>query len=89
LQNSTEPRVRVVLYTKAGCGLCEEMKAEISAAGCSELYTLEELDIEKNGELFAKYQYEIPVLCVNGVEAFRHRLRADEFRAYVTALAGD
>ena len=80
-----EPRVRVVLYTKPGCGLCEEMKAEMSKAGCAGLYTLAEVDIESDAELLARYQHEIPVLFINGVEAFRHRLRADKFKAYVTA----
>jgi hypothetical protein len=59
------------------------MKTQMSAAGCGELYTLEEVDIEKDAELFTRYRYEIPVLCINGVEAFRHRLQADEFRAYL------
>lgn len=81
-----EPSVRVVLYTKPGCSLCEEMRAEMSKAGCMELYTLEEVDINSEADLFVRYQYEIPVLFVNGVEAFRHRLRPDEFKAYVTAL---
>ena len=62
------------------------MKAEMSKSGCAELCTLEEVDIESEPELFARYQYEIPVLFINGVEAFRHRLRPDEFKAYVTAL---
>ena len=83
------PRVHVVLYTKPGCGLCEEMKAAMSKAGCSALYTLEEFDIESEPELFARYQYEIPVLFINGVEAFRHRLRPDEFRTHVTALVSE
>ena len=85
-EKEVEARVRVVLYTRAGCGLCEEMKQEIAAAGCDGLYNLEELDIERDAELFERYQYEIPVLCINGVEAFRHHLRADEFKAYVTGL---
>ena len=79
-------KVRVVLYTKRGCGLCEEMKAEMQNAGVDELYTLEEVDIEKDADLFARYRYEIPVLCVNGAEAFRHRLTAEAFRSYVTSL---
>ena len=83
------PKARVVLYTKPGCGLCEEMKQQIDEANCSELYTLEEFDIERDAELFAKYKFEIPILCINGVEAFRHRLRADEFKAYVTALVNE
>ena len=81
-----EPRVKAVLYTRPGCHLCEEMKKVMSSSGCVELYALEELDIESDPELFARYQFEIPVLFINGVEAFRHSVRSDEFRAYVTAL---
>jgi hypothetical protein len=84
-----ESRVQAVLYTRPGCHLCEEMKEVMSSSGCAELYTLEEVDIETGAELFARYRFEIPVLSINGVEAFRHRLRPDEFKAYVTALVGD
>jgi glutaredoxin len=83
-----ESRVKVTLYTRPGCQLCEEMKEVIGRSGCAGLYELEELDIEGDPELFARYQFEIPVLFINGVEAFRHRVRADEFKAYVTGLAG-
>jgi glutaredoxin len=82
-------RVKAVLYTRPGCHLCEEMKEVMSSSGCIELYALEELDIENDPELFARYQFEIPVLFINGVEAFRHRVRVDEFRAYVTSLVDD
>lgn len=81
-----ESKVRVTLYTRPGCHLCDEMKDVISSSGCGGLYALEELDIERDPELFARYQFEIPVLFINGVEAFRHRVSADEFTAYVTAL---
>jgi len=60
------------------------MKEEMNRAGCSDLYELEEINIEDDSDLFARYRYEIPVLSINGVEAFRHHLRADEFRNYVT-----
>jgi len=80
--------LRIVLYTKAECGLCEEMKQQMLEANCSELYELVEVDIEGDAQLFAQYRYEIPVLSINGVEAFRHRLNTEEFRAYVTSLSG-
>jgi hypothetical protein len=63
------------------------MKQQMLEANCSELYELVELDIEGDPQLFAQYRFEIPVLSINGVEAFRHRLRAEEFRAYVTSLS--
>jgi glutaredoxin len=81
-----QEKVRVVLYTKPGCGLCEKMKGEMKTADIENLYTLEEVNIETDAELLARYRYEIPVLLINGVEAFRHRLGADEFRDYVSSL---
>ena len=81
-----QKKVPVVLYTKPGCGLCDKMKIEMKSAGVDNLYTLEEVDIEKDAELFARYRYEIPVLFINGTEAFRHRLSANEFRTYLTSL---
>ena len=82
-----KPKARVVLFSKPGCHLCEEMKEEMNRAGCSDLYELEEVNIEDAPDLFARYRYEIPVLSINGVEAFRYHLRADEFRNYLTGLA--
>ncbi|HXM49656.1 MAG TPA: glutaredoxin family protein, partial [Pyrinomonadaceae bacterium] len=67
-----ESRAKVTLYTRPGCDLCEEMKEVMRSSGCAELYALEEVDIESEPELFARYQFEIPVLFINGVEAFRH-----------------
>jgi glutaredoxin len=79
-------KARVVLYTKTNCSLCEKMKEQMKFANCEESYTLEEVDIEKDAELYARYRDEIPVLCIDEIEAFRYRLKADEFRAYLIAL---
>ena len=84
-----ETKARVVLYSKPGCHLCEEMKAEMSKARCADLYSLEEINIEGDAVLLARYGSEIPVLWINGVEAFRHRLRAEEFKRRVTSLASE
>ena len=84
-----ETKARVVLYSKPGCHLCEEMKAEMRKARCADLYSLEEINIENDAELNARYRYEIPVLCINGVEAFKFRLLADEFRARVIVMVGE
>jgi len=59
------------------------MKKEMGKAGCAELYELKEINIEGNAELFARYRHDIPILMIDGVEAFRHRLTADSFRAYI------
>lgn len=74
----------VTIYTKPGCHLCDEMKSEIARADCAEAFDLKEVNIESDAELFARYRFDIPVLLINGVEMFRHRLTADAFRESVT-----
>ena len=76
----------VIIYSKPGCHLCEEMKAEIGRADCSSLYNLEEIDINSDAALLARYRYDIPVLLIEGDEAFRHRLSAEQFRNYLKGL---
>jgi glutaredoxin len=76
-------KVRVVLYSKPSCPLCDMMKDEIRKANCASLYTLEEVNIESDAELLTRYSYDIPVLLIDGVEAFRHRLTSEEFKAKV------
>jgi glutaredoxin len=71
---------KVILYTRPGCHLCEEAKAEMLASGCADEYTLEEINIDTDGALREKYGWEIPVIFINGIKAFKYRLTADEFR---------
>ena len=75
--------VRVIIYSKPDCHLCEEAKAVMLAAGCSDLFTIEEVNIEGDVELLAQYRYDIPVIIIDGIEAFRHRLIAEEFKAQI------
>lgn len=74
---------QVILYSKPGCHLCEQMKAEMANAGCADLYELKEINIESDEELLARYRRDIPVLTIDGNEAFRHRLTAELFRNYL------
>ena len=80
-------QAQVILYTKPGCHLCEVMRREILASGCEGEYTLEEVNIESDPVLLERYRVEIPVLTINGVEAFKHRLDAQEFKLKLRALA--
>ena len=79
-ESSSAEKVRVILYSRPGCHLCEEARQAIQTAECSEEYTLEEINIESDPELLRLYRYDIPVITIDGVEAFRHRLTSDEFK---------
>ena len=73
----------VIIYSRPGCHLCDEAKAAIMGAGCSDWFTLEEINIESDEELLRKYKYDIPVVTIDGVEAFRRRVNADEFKRLI------
>ncbi|HEX8187379.1 MAG TPA: glutaredoxin family protein [Pyrinomonadaceae bacterium] len=74
----------VVFYTRPGCHLCEEARAEIARSRCDGLYTYEEVDILSDGELTRRYGWDIPVILIDGTHAFKHRLTAGEFRKAIT-----
>lgn len=77
----TKPHV--IVYSKPGCHLCDEAKQAIQTAGGDDCFTLEEINIESDRELLRKYQYDIPVVTIDGEEAFRHRVNTDKFRELV------
>ena len=72
-------KARVRLYTRPGCHLCDEAKAEIARAGCPHLFDLEEIDIDLDPRLATLYGYDIPVVTIDGAHAFKHRLTAADF----------
>ena len=73
-------KARVKLYTKPGCHLCEEVKAQMLAADCAKLYELEEINIETDPALMKLYGLSIPVVTINGIEAFKYRITPEAFR---------
>jgi glutaredoxin len=61
---------RVVVYTRAGCHLCEVAEAQLHAAGIA----FEAVDIEADDELFKRYLERIPVVAVDGEELFDYEI---------------
>ena len=80
MANAQRPRASVKLYTRPGCRLCEEAEREMSAAGCEDLYELEEINIDSDPELRRRYGWDIPVVTINDSFAFKHRLTSKHFR---------
>ena len=73
-------KAHVIIYSRPGCHLCDKAKTTIQNAGCSERFTLEEINIESDDELLRKFKYDIPVVTIDGVEAFRHHVDTAAFR---------
>jgi glutaredoxin len=70
----------VTLYSKPGCHLCEEAKASILSAGCNHEFVLLEINIESDDSLKELYQFDIPVILINGIKVFKHRVDPQLFK---------
>lgn len=67
---------RAVLYTRPGCHLCDEMKAEIARSRAGRRLRLVEVDISTDRALVRRFGRRIPVLELDGRPAFEGRLSA-------------
>jgi len=68
----------IVFYTKPNCSLCDEALEQIEAVRQLIPFRLEQVGILDDFALYEKYKHDIPVLCLNGLEIFRHRVNREE-----------
>lgn len=73
-------KVIVTIYSRPGCHLCDEAKASIHAAGCDDDFALVEIDIDTDPRLLDLYCDDIPVIFINGIKVFKHRVDTKEFK---------
>lgn len=83
---TAKPKALVTVYSKPGCHLCEEAKANIESAGCDGEFTLEEVNIDDDPALLERYRYDIPIVLINGVKVFKHHVDPGEFRRKLRRL---
>ena len=81
------PPVPLTLYTRAGCHLCELMRAELERDLAGRAWTLEEVDIDADPELEQRYGRSIPVLHIGGRLAFKGRIGPGELKPKFARLA--
>ncbi|MBA3436956.1 MAG: glutaredoxin family protein [Thermoleophilaceae bacterium] len=62
--------MKLTLYGKAGCCLCDEAKAAVAEVREDIPFDFEEVDISLDPRLHREYGERIPVIEVNGKEAF-------------------
>jgi Glutaredoxin-like domain (DUF836) len=60
----------VVLYSREGCCLCDEAREIVERVRGRRPFTLEERDIDADDVLLRTYLERIPVVTIEGVEAF-------------------
>lgn len=77
--------MRVVLYTRPGCHLCQEARAVILAERARASFDYEEVDISTADDLELEYGIRIPVVEVDGRERFEIQVDPERFAALVRA----
>ncbi|MFL5320450.1 MAG: glutaredoxin family protein [Myxococcaceae bacterium] len=78
------PTRRVVIYSKQNCGLCEEARRVVENVRERVPFELSVVDITTlSHELLLRFRYDIPVISVDGVERFKHRVDEQAFEAFV------
>jgi glutaredoxin len=69
----------VVLYGRPGCHLCAEAREVLERVRRRHAFALQELDIERDDALLAALLERIPVVTIDGVEAFQYFVDEGEF----------
>jgi glutaredoxin len=75
--------VQVEIYSRPGCHLCDEAKEVIQRVQRRVSFDLRVTNIETQPELEKKYGEEIPVVFINGSEAFKYRVDEAKFENQV------
>jgi len=68
----------VTLYTRKDCHLCEEAEDILRQARRHTEFELEIVDIDLDPELKRRYDWDVPVIDIDGHKAFKHRLTLEE-----------
>ncbi len=75
--------LQVILYTKAGCHLCQDARDMLDEIAAQVEYELTEIDIRHDSETFEQYRYRIPVIFIDETLAAEGRIEySDLARAF-------
>ena len=75
--------IALTLYSRPGCHLCDEAKEVIQRVQRRVSFDLRVVNVETQPELEKRYGEEIPVVFINGSEAFKYRVDENKFENQV------
>jgi glutaredoxin-like protein DUF836 len=70
--------MRFTLYSRAGCGLCEELLAQLARVPAAAGYPIDIVDVDANAADRIRYGHKIPVLLFGGELVCHGRLDVEE-----------
>ncbi|MGO9514062.1 MAG: glutaredoxin family protein [Steroidobacteraceae bacterium] len=69
---------RFVLYSRPGCGLCEELMAELATVPEARQYPVDVIDVDTDEAARVRFGHKIPVLLFAGALVCHGRLDVEE-----------
>ena len=76
---------QVVLYSRKGCHLCDQVKATLARLETRGGFTWGEVDIDSDSDLQQKFSEEVPVVFIDGKKAFKYRMAERDFLRLLAA----
>ena len=70
----------ITVYSKKGCHLCEVALQKLLEIRQEFPFSLTEINIENDEELFQKYKYLIPVIEIDGKEVFNYKIDENKLK---------
>jgi hypothetical protein len=70
--------MRFLLYSRSGCGLCEEMLTELAALPAARGIGVDVIDVDLESAARHRYGHKIPVLLLGGELVCHGRLDPEE-----------
>ena len=78
---------RVVFFHAPGCHLCAAARRVLESVRAEQSFELEEVDIEGDPELEARYREWLPVVEIDGERAFTYFVHPDALRQRLAQTA--
>lgn len=82
-------RIKIEIYSKEDCSLCEKAKEKILLYKDSLPIQVDEIDITKDEKLYEKFKYEIPVIFINGKKIFKYKVDTERLNRILKELSED
>ena len=83
--------MRLTIYSRPGCHLCDEMKSvvhRVTKHADDVDIAVDEIDITTDRELLDLYALEIPVLTIDGKKVAKYRVSEQELTQMLKARLG-
>ena len=84
--NPQRAKVRLTLLTRAYCHLCDEMRAEVAPLAAAAAVPLDEIEVDADPALEARWGDRVPVLLAGERELFHYRADRAMLTAYLVSV---